>query len=84
MIAVASEQRRGFGERQADDIGIRADQPLDECAGEALNRIAAGLPAPFAAGEICLDFAARQALEPEARLDQPAGFQEAVERFLSD
>jgi len=71
MIAVAREQRRGFGERQADDIGIRADQPLDECAGEALNRIAAGLPAPFAAGEICLDFAARQALEPEARLDQP-------------
>ena len=71
MIALPRKQRRSLGERQADDIGIRADKPLDKRAGEPLDRIAAGLAAPFVARKIGLDFEARQALEPQARLDQP-------------
>ena len=71
-IAFAGEQRGGFGERKADDVGVRADEPLNESAGEALDRVTAGLAAPFAASEIGLELLARQALEPEARLDQAA------------
>ena len=72
MIALSREQRRGFRKRQADDIRSRADQPLDKCAGEALDRIAARLAAPFAARKISLDLVARQAFEPDPGLDQPS------------
>src|SRR5208282_1948049 len=72
IIAFAGEQRRSFSERKADDVRVGADEPLNERAGEALDRITAGLAAPFAALEISLELAAGQALEPEARLDQAA------------
>ena len=71
VIAFAGKQRGCFAERQADDVGIGANEALDECACEALDRIAAGLAAPFAALEIGLELAAGQALQPKARLDQP-------------
>jgi hypothetical protein len=74
MIALAAEQRDRFGQRQADDVGVGADQPLDEGAGEALNRVAAGLAAPFAACQIGVDFTGRQALEPEPGLDHAAPY----------
>src|SRR5215831_5343333 len=48
----AGEQRHGFVERQADHVGVGADQLDDKCAGEALRRIAAGLAAPLAGTEI--------------------------------
>ena len=54
-IALARQQRRGLVERQADDVGVGADDLDDEGAGDALHRIAAGLAAPFAGGEIGLD-----------------------------
>ncbi len=47
-------------------------QPLDEGAGKALDRVAAGLAAPLAARKIGVDLIGRQALEPEPGLDQPA------------
>ena len=58
-------------ERQADDVGVGADELDHEGAGKALDGVAAGLAAPFAAGEIGLDLVARQALEADAGLDQP-------------
>ena len=42
-IALAGQERRRFGERQADDRRIGADQPHDKGPGEALNGVAAGL-----------------------------------------
>ena len=65
------EQRRGLVQRQADDIGVGADDLDDEGAGEPLRGIAAGLAAPFAGGEIGLDVLLRQPLEAHAGLDQP-------------
>src|SRR5262249_10914229 len=47
------------------------DEPLNERAGEALDRISPGLAAPLAALQIGFELLARQALEPEPRLDQP-------------
>ena len=48
----AGEQRHGFVERQADHVGVGADQLDNKCAGEALRRIAASLAAPLARTEI--------------------------------
>ena len=70
-IALAGEQGGGFGERQADDRGVGADQAHHESAGEALDRVAPRFAAPFSRGEIGVDFLARQALEADARLHQP-------------
>ncbi len=53
-VALAAQQRHGFVQRQADDIGVGADDLDDESAGDALRGIAAGLAAPFAGGEIAL------------------------------
>src|SRR6266568_5682797 len=47
-VALASEQRHGLVQRQADHIGVGADQLDHEGPGEPLDRIAAGLAAPFA------------------------------------
>ena len=69
-IALAGEERHRLVERQADDVGVGADQPDDEAAGEALDGIAARLAAPFAGGEVAVDVLARQALEADPGLDQ--------------
>src|ERR1041385_1963527 len=69
--ALAGQQRRGLVQRQTDDVGVGADDFDDEDAGEPLRRIAAGLAAPFAGGEIGLDVLLRQPLEAHAGLDQP-------------
>ena len=72
MIAFAAEQRSRFGQRQADDVGVGADQPNCKRACKPLDRIAARLAAPFAARQIGFDLIPRQALESKPGLDQPA------------
>ena len=52
-----------------DDIRVRADDLLDEAPGQSLDRVAAGLAAPFARGEIALDVLGREAPEAHARVD---------------
>src|ERR1700681_4838338 len=66
---LAAEQRHGFVERQADDVGIRADDLHQKGSGDALRRVAAGLAAPFARREIGFDVLVREALEAHPRLD---------------
>ena len=46
-------------DRQADDVGEVALDPLDERRAEALDRVAAGTLAPLARGEVALDVIAR-------------------------
>src|ERR1700685_2487775 len=66
---LAAEQRHGLVERQADDIGIGADDLHQKSPSDALRRVAAGLAAPFARGEIGLDVLVGEALEAHPRLD---------------
>ena len=56
----AGQQRHGLVERQAHHVGVGADQLDDERAGDALGRIAAGLAAPLAGGEIGVKVLARR------------------------
>ena len=51
-------------------LRVGADELDDEGAGDALRRVAAGLAAPFAGGEIGLDVLVRQPLEAHARFHQ--------------
>src|SRR5665213_4559682 len=76
-IALAAEQRHCLIKRQPDNIRVRADQLDDEGSSDALRRVAAGLAAPFAGGEIGLDILFRQALETHPRFDEAL-----AERFL--
>src|SRR5262245_66639085 len=69
-ITLAGQKRGHFVEWKADDVAVGAHDLDDEAPGDALRRIAAGLAAPFARGEISLDVVLRQALEAHARLDQ--------------
>src|SRR6186713_3223724 len=69
--ALARQQRRGLVQRQADDVGIGADDLDDEAAGKPLRRVTAGLAAPLARRKIGLDVGFAQALEAYAGLDQP-------------
>ena len=62
-IAQPVEQGPGFLEGQADDGGVGADELDDEGAGYALDGVAAGLAAPFARGEIAVDFLADRRLK---------------------
>src|SRR5262249_26933323 len=75
-VALARQQRGDFIERKADDVAVRAYDLDDECPGDALRGVTAGLAAPFARGQIGLDIALRQSLEAHAGLDQslPIGF----------
>src|SRR3954469_16360348 len=50
--ALARQQRCGLAKRQADGVGVGADDLDDEGTGQPLRRIAAGLAAPFARREI--------------------------------
>src|SRR6187549_3551815 len=69
--ALAGQQRRSFVQRQADDVGVGADDLDDEAAGEPLRGVATGLVAPLTGGEIGLNVLLRQPLEAHPRLDQP-------------
>src|ERR1700685_4177998 len=66
---LATEQRHGLVERQADDVGIGADDLDQESSGDALRSIAPRLAAPFARGEIGLDVLVGEALETHPRFD---------------
>src|SRR5689334_24272770 len=68
-IALAVEERHGLVEGQADDVRVGADELHDEAAGEPLDRIAAGLAAPLARGEVALELVPGEALEAQPRLD---------------
>ena len=50
--AQAREQRQRLDQRQADDIAVGAVDRRHEGRSQALDRIAAGLARPFAAGEV--------------------------------
>ena len=67
-IAFAAQERHRLVQRQADDVGIRADDFHDKGSGNPLRGVAAGLAAPFAGGEVGLDVFVRQALEAHPRL----------------
>ena len=54
-IPLAGEQRHRLVQRQADDVGIGTDDLDQKRPGDALRRIAAGLAAPFAGGQIGLE-----------------------------
>src|SRR5690606_20335297 len=69
--ARALEQRARLEQRQPDDARMAARNPRDQSLGAALDRIAAGLAVPFAAGEVGADFLSGQALEAHDRLAQP-------------
>ena len=58
-------------QRQADDVGIAAGQEADERRGAALDGIAAGLAAPFAAGQVGVDLPLGQPGEADDALHQP-------------
>ncbi len=51
---LAREQGKRLVQRQADDVGVGADYFHHERAGQTLDRIGAGFPAPLAGGEIGL------------------------------
>src|SRR5579871_5788208 len=67
-IAFAAEEGRRLVERQPDDVGKRADDLDNKASGDALRRVAAGLAAPFAGGEIGLNVLLGQPLEAYAGL----------------
>src|SRR5262245_58497171 len=68
--ALAGQERKRLVKRQPDYIAIGAHDLDRESAGQPLDRIAAGLAAPFAGGEIGLDILARKPLEAHPRLHQ--------------
>ena len=57
-------------QRQADDVAVGAGEEGDEARGAALDGIAAGLAAPFAAREVGVDLGRAQPLEAHDGLDQ--------------
>src|SRR5688572_14321833 len=71
-IALAGKESDGLVERQADDGRVGTDELDHERPGNALDGVAAGLVAPFGAGEIALDLAIAEALEAEPRLNEAA------------
>src|SRR5690606_36618765 len=67
---LAVKEGHGLIERQADDIGVGADQPHDEAAGEPLDGVAAGLALPFSGSQITVDVLMGEPLEAHPSLDQ--------------
>ena len=63
IAAGGFEQRAGVEQWQADHARMAARQEADERLGAALDRIAAGLAQPFAAGDVGVDLARLQPLE---------------------
>src|SRR5436190_14325842 len=69
-IPLAAEERHRFVEWQADHVCIGANHFYDKRAREPLHRVAAGLAAPLARGEIPFKVLAREPLEAHPRLDE--------------
>src|SRR5919112_1943362 len=69
-IPLPVEQGCRLVERQADDVGIGADQLDHEGAGEPLDGIAARLATPLARGEIAFELVPGEALEADAGFHQ--------------
>jgi len=42
------EEAHDLGQRQADDVGVGTDEPLDEASRQPLDGVATGLPPPLA------------------------------------
>src|SRR6516164_3745996 len=76
-IALAAKQRQRLVQRQADNVGIGADELDHKSAGDALRGITARFAAPFAGGEIGFDVLFGQTLKSHARL-----YVTLPERFL--
>src|SRR5687767_7026597 len=76
-IALAAQQAHRLVKRQPDHIAVGADQLDHEGAGNALDRVAAGLAAPFAGGEVGLDVLGGEPLEADP------GFNQAVTKRLA-
>src|SRR5688572_13434093 len=67
-IARAFQQQPGLGQRQSDDVGIAAGDMADIDLAIALQRIAAGLAAPFAVAGVEVHFRGRQPLHGDQSL----------------
>src|SRR3546814_3097799 len=72
-IAEPGQEIAGLHQRQADHVGIGADDLGNEGSGGALDGVAAGLAAPLAAREVVLELVLRQALEDHCGGDQGLG-----------
>src|SRR5580704_11855849 len=64
-VAETGEQLRGLEQRQPNHVGIGAGHPVDQRRRTALDRVTAGLAAPFAGREIGRHFGLAQPLEPD-------------------
>src|SRR6476661_6000452 len=60
-----------FGQRKPDHVGITAGDVPDIDLAIALERVAAGLAAPFAVACVEVNFLVRKPLHRDHRLDQP-------------
>ena len=67
--SVGTKQAHGFGQREADDIRIRAVDKSNKCFGTTLDRIAPGLSPAFAATHIRIDVVGVEPAEANAGLD---------------
>ena len=67
---LAGEQSHGLVKRQADDIGEGPDHLDNERASQPLRGITPRLSAPFARGDLHVDFGAGQPLEAHTRFHQ--------------
>src|SRR3546814_10471974 len=70
-VAETGQEIAGLRQRQADHVGIGADDLGDEGGGGALDGIAASLAAPLAAGEVALQLLRREALHDARGGNQP-------------
>jgi len=70
-ISAVAEQADGFGQRQADDVGVGAVDTAHEDLGAALDGVTARLALAFAALDVSFDLGGGQAAEGDGRHDDP-------------
>src|SRR4051812_11494803 len=70
-ISRGLQKHARLGQRQADDVGIAAGEVTNIDLAVALERIAAGLAAPFAMAGVIIDFLVAHPFHRDHRLDQP-------------
>src|SRR6185369_6520891 len=82
-ISCRFQKDTDFGERQADDVGIAAGDMADIDFAISLQRITAGLAAPFSMAGVKVDLLGREMLRRDHRLDQslPEAFPWNRERY---
>src|SRR5437868_9659215 len=69
VVSGRLQQHSCLGKRQPDNVGIAAGDIADVDLAVTLQRIAAGLAAPFAVARIIVDLVCAQALHRDHRLD---------------